>query len=358
MQRPIDYSPTPSSERPGALPAAVEANDLPLAAELLRAGADPDRKDPLGYPPLCLAAGLGNAQMVEVLLTAGADPLLLDTRMGASALHKASQSGVVDVARLLIRRGAFIDLQAPTHGHTPLIDAAWHKRAGMVAYLLEQGAIPTIRAHQGYTALNVARRDDLSHVVRILEAGDEAIAERIRQRRLIAAVTDNDLTMVRKLIEEGADVNEKFPVVGDGRDGHTPLLVAARNGNARIARELLAAGANPRIVDWLMKATPGHKAGYRGHPEVSRVLAEGGVETDAQGPYNGYTVLHDAIWHGHTETAKVFLEAGARTDLKGLDGLTPLEMAREHGYPEIAELIEARASLSEKAPSSQTSDVQ
>ncbi len=278
--------------------------------------------------------------MVEMLLTAGADPLLLDTRMGASALHKAAQSGVVDVARLLIQRGAFIDLQAPTQRHTPLIDAAWHKKAGMVAYLLEQGAISTIRAHQGYTALDVARRDDLSHIVRILEAGDEAIAERIRQRQLIAAVTDNDLTMVRKLIEEGANVNEKFPVVGDGRDGHTPLLVAARNGNADIARELLAAGANPRIVDWLMKATPGHKAGYRGHPEVSRVLVEGGIEVDAQGPYNGYTALHDAVWHGHVETAWVFLEAGARMELKGLDGRTPLEMARDYGYEDIVAMLE------------------
>jgi len=52
----VGAAPTPETFQ-----ASGEATDLPLAAELLKAGAD--RKDPLGYPSLCLAAALGNAQM-------------------------------------------------------------------------------------------------------------------------------------------------------------------------------------------------------------------------------------------------------------------------------------------------------
>jgi ankyrin repeat protein len=34
-----------------------------------------------------------------------------------------------------------------------------------------------------------------------------------------------------------------------------------------------------------------------------------------------------------------YIDAGARLDLRALDGRTPLEMARQYGYPEIVELL-------------------
>jgi uncharacterized protein len=63
-----------------------------------------------------IAAGLGQAQMVELLLTAGAEVLAIEPRMGATALHKGSQSGNADVIGLLLHHGAFIDQQFPFSG--------------------------------------------------------------------------------------------------------------------------------------------------------------------------------------------------------------------------------------------------
>jgi len=156
-------------------------------------------------------------------------------------------------------------------------------------------------------------------------------------------VMRNDVAEVKQLIAAGADVNEKSPVVGGGNDGQTPLLVACFLGHAEIVRELTKAGANPRIVDYLLKATPGHKAAYAGRPEALRILAEQGlVEWDAQGPYNGYTAVHDAVWHGHREALKVLLETDARLDLRGFDGNTAQDLARALGYDDMADMIEAK----------------
>lgn len=316
------------------LDAAIRRNDLAAAEQLLAAGADPNGKDSLGCPALSTSAGLGGAHMTELLLTAGADPLLLDTVMGSSSLHKAAQSGVVDVARLLLDQGALIDLQAPTHGHTPLIDAAWHKRTAMVAFLLERGADPDIAAHGGYDAASLLGGDDvLPEIHEVVEATRAHRRERNAAPLRLAALR-GDAAGIRRALREGADVNERAV------DGHTPLLDAAREGHVEAATELLSAGADPRIVDHLMKATPAHKAAYMGHAGILRLLAgQADPQLDVQDPYNGDTALHDATWHGHLEAAEALLAAGARTDIRGSDGRTALDLAREYGYEQLVALL-------------------
>jgi ankyrin repeat protein len=60
---------------------------------------------------------------------------------------------------------------------------------------------------------------------------------------------------------------------------------------------------------------------------------------DAQGPYNGYTPLMDAVWHGHFDAARVLVETGADLSLRGHDGRTALDLAREFGYGRLEELL-------------------
>ena len=54
---------------------SIRAGDLAATIALLRLGADANRRDPEGLTPLMIASGLGQPQMVELLLTAGADVL-------------------------------------------------------------------------------------------------------------------------------------------------------------------------------------------------------------------------------------------------------------------------------------------
>lgn len=316
---------------------AVEDDDAETVDRLLGAGAYTEIRDGRGLTALMIAAAHANAQIVERLLMAGADVFTIDARVGNSALHKACQGGSVSVARMLIDRGAHLDLPAPTTGHTPLMDAVWYKWPDLVELLLDHGVNQNLGTHYGFSMrqhldfelnANAIGRDRLVKIDQLLKRRSESDEARIKSLTLIAAVKANNIGEVRRLIKEGAKVDEVYPIVNSFDDGYTALLIAARDGQAEIVRELLAAGANVNATDAIFKATPLHKATYNGNLEILQILlAQPKIDVNVQGPLNGYTPLHDALWHGYAECAKLCVEAGARLDLKGHDGKTPLDIA-------------------------------
>jgi len=329
-----------------ALVTAVRKGDLADAADRLRAGVDFDAPDPEGLTPLMIASGRGQAQMVELLLTAGAEVHLVDSRAGAAALHKAALSGNPDVVSLLLDRGAFIDQQCPILGHTALHDAVVYKAEMVVRLLLSRGARTSIRNHSQETPLDLARRDKLDALAQLIAAKDKASEDQISAHPLVAAIAAGDLGKVRQLVCEGADIDVRLPMVGSPDDNYTPLAIAAREGHAEIVRSLLEAGANPRRVIGLFLGTSMHEACYFGHGDVIEVMLNGHErddirpsELDAQGALNGFTPLHDAVWHGHLEAARILVGEGARLDLVSHAGLTPRQLAVRYGYGELARLL-------------------
>ncbi|MDZ4876053.1 MAG: hypothetical protein CLLPBCKN_005473 [Chroococcidiopsis cubana SAG 39.79] len=318
---------------------AVENEELEAATSLLQQGADPNTRNPEnGLTVLMTAACHANVAMVKLLLDAGADVLTTDRKTGATPLHKACQGGSVEVARLLLDAGAFIDAVTPTMGHTPIMDALWYKWLELVKLLVERGANLNLSTHYGFTLddhlnfeLNVNQGEEKQKFIvikQIVDAGRKAARESIESQQVMAATDRGNLDAVKQLIENKADVNTVYPHINSFLDGHTPLLVAARDGHTEIVRELLKAGAKVRVEDWVFKGSPIHKATYNGNPEILKMLVEHpDIDLDVQGPINGYTPLHDALWHGDNECAEILINANARLDLKGHDGKTPLDIS-------------------------------
>ncbi|USX25108.1 ankyrin repeat domain-containing protein [Oxalobacteraceae bacterium OTU3CINTB1] len=330
------------------LETAIREGNLATVTGLLRTGANPNGRNAQQLTPLMIAAGLGQSQMVELLLTAGAEAQALEPRMGATALHKAAQSGNADVIALLLRHGAFIDQQSPILGHTALMDSVLHKQEEAVCALLEHGAKTAIRSHTQQTALDLAKSDGLDAIANLIEARSAADGERTKSFPWIAAIKTGNIDEVMRLIAAGRTLNERAPSVGGLDDGYTPLGLAAREGQTEIVRLLLNANADIRRVTGTMRGTPVHEASYFGHADALRVLTQGGAtkaELDAQGPYNGYTPLHDAVWHGHLEAAHVLVDAGAPLDLRSDSGLTPLALAQRYEYHDLARFLVHAASL-------------
>ena len=304
-------------------------------------------------PALHLAAAQGDLDAVNRRLAAGESVLLLDAAMGSSALHLAAQGGSAAVIRQLLAHGALVNLQSHSHGMTALMVAVWHRQPDAAAALLAHPDIDlAVRSRLGMTAEDML--DDATPQDTALRASFAAFHARAETQRdgqaLVAVLEDPALSAADKdvrvtsLLRQGADPNVMAPAGSPANPGHTPLLIAARDGLADVVRALLAAGADITRVDQFMLAHAAHKAAYMGHADVLRALARHPrfpEIADKQGPFNGYTALHDAVWHGHVEAVRVLIGAGVRLDLRGYDGRTAAEIAQGAGYDAIVALIAA-----------------
>jgi ankyrin repeat protein len=116
-----------------------------------------------------------------------------------------------------------------------------------------------------------------------------------------------------------ADINRALP------NGTTPLMHAARVGDAEGVRELLNRGADPALMNtdnngalWF--------ACFADSEGCVAELINAGAPLDSQN-VNGATALIYCASAGKTPLVRLLLEAGANPELMTLDDFTALELA-------------------------------
>jgi ankyrin repeat protein len=95
------------------------------------------------HAALALAAQLGQAEITGLLLEAGEDPNRYNPEgihSHATPLHHAVRGGRDAVVRLLVERGARLDIRDTIYKATPLDWANYHGRTGIGDYLRAKGA--------------------------------------------------------------------------------------------------------------------------------------------------------------------------------------------------------------------------
>lgn len=195
--------------------------------------------------------------------------------------------------------------------------------------------------------------------------------------RLVEAVKDRDLTAVRALLGQGADVNAAeadgttplyWAAVRDAADvvaaliaagadvsaasryGVTPLSAACLNGSAPVVRMLLAAGASPEAA-LPGGETPLMTAARTGVPEVVELLLAGGADVNVRESTRGQTALMWAAGEGHLPVIHMLVERGADVRARSDAGWTPLLFAAREGRLEaVRALLLAGADVNESLP--------
>ena len=127
-------------------------------------------------------------------------------------------------------------------------------------------------------------------------------------------------------------------------DGFQPLGLAAFFGQPEAVDQLLARGAE---VDTPAKhtfgVTPLHSALASPTPEVARQLVAAGADVNKPQP-SGATPLHSAAYIGSVDLTEFLLAQGANPSAQDKEGRTPAQIAQAQNHPEVAALLEQRAS--------------
>ncbi|MCQ6561299.1 ankyrin repeat domain-containing protein [Paenibacillus mendelii] len=189
-------------------------------------------------------------------------------------------------------------------------------------------------------------------------------------KQLIQASERKETDTVRKLIEEGANINTQ-----DSK-GRTAAMIATYNNDAATVKVLVEAGADVNIQD-SMKNSPFLYAGAEGYLDILKLTIAAGADPSITNRYGG-TALIPASEHGYVDvvkelltntnidvnhinnlgwtalmeaiilnnggekqqqTVQVLIDHGADVNIPDHDKVTPLQHARNKGFKEIERLL-------------------
>ena len=289
--------------------------------------------------PLNVAVEQGDREMVDALLEAGAD---IDRKSdwwagGFAPIHSVPRRLRPSLTTYLIQRGATVDVQAASeHGMldrlTRLLDEVpdrvnqpggdggrplhFAANVEVAELLLDRGALldPHDVDHWSTPAQWAVRdRPEVSHYLLAKGAGGDvfmyaAIDARVRIERAL----DDDPTAARAVFGRAF-----FPSPGS-RGGHIYHFLLGQYG-----------------------ATVLHVAAAVGRTDVAAMLLDAGADPDARGGYDDATSLHVAAWNDHPDMAELLVARGATIDIPSgsLHGTPPLGWALINGKHRAVERL-------------------
>ncbi|KAM9513138.1 B-cell lymphoma 3 protein homolog isoform 2-T2 [Salvelinus alpinus] len=137
---------------------AVITHQAQLVEALLRAGADPRALDRNGQTTVHLCCEHGQQACLSVVLSHPSILTCLEVRNyeGLTPLHLAVQGGHKELVRMLLDAGADINAMDIKSGHSPLIHAVENNNMDMVHFLIENDCNVNGQSYSGNTALHCA----------------------------------------------------------------------------------------------------------------------------------------------------------------------------------------------------------
>jgi ankyrin repeat protein len=365
-----------------------------ITGALLKAGADAAATKTGGQTILMTAARAGSPDVVRMLLERGGTTVQAQVNAreesyGETALMWAAAENHPAAAKLLIEHGADVNARSnplkyekdrfglegvttvlPHGSWTPLMYAARQGSLGAARVLAEMGADLNLTDPDGTTALAFAVINGHFDTAALLlkKGADPNLADSTGMAALYASVDMNTLgevygrparqqdsgdttalDLIKLLLEHGANPNGQLrtstlfrahtpgePTLGQGA---TPLMRAAKNGDAAAMRLLLEHGADPALAQknhttaLMLAAGLGRGLGVFARDyateaqmiEGVKVLLDQPVDINATND-SGQTALHFAALSSDA-TVKLLAEHGADLDIKDKQGRTPLDFA-------------------------------
>ncbi|XP_077481135.1 uncharacterized protein LOC144092352 isoform X38 [Stigmatopora argus] len=335
-----------------ALHIAARKDDTKAAALLLQSDHNADveskmmvnRTTESGFTPLHIAAHYGNINVATLLLNRGA-AVDFKARNDITPLHVASKRGNGNMVRLLVERGAKIDARTKD-GLTPLHCGARSGHEQVVEMLLNRGAPILSKTKNGLSPLHMATQGDHLNCVQLLLHHDAPVDDVTNDylTALHVAAHCGHYKVAKVIVDKKANPNAK------ALNGFTPLHIACKKNRVKVMELLLKHAASIQAVTE-SGLTPIHVAAFMGHENIVHQLINHGASPNTSN-VRGETALHMAARAGQSNVVRYLVQNGARVDAKAKDEQTPLHISSRLGKQDIVQQLLANGASPDTTTSS------
>ncbi|XP_048864575.1 ankyrin-3-like isoform X1 [Brienomyrus brachyistius] len=322
-----------------ALHIAARKDDTKAAALLLQNDHNADveskmmvnRTTESGFTPLHIAAHYGNINVATLLLNRGA-AVDFTARNDITPLHVAAKRGNGNMVRLLLDRGAKIDAKTKD-GLTPLHCGARSGHEQVVEMLLDRGAPILSKTKNGLSPLHMATQGDHLNCVQLLLHHNVPVDDVTNDylTALHVAAHCGHYKVAKVIVDKKANPNAK------ALNGFTPLHIACKKNRVKVMELLLKHGASIQAVTE-SGLTPIHVAAFMGHENIVTQLMHYGASLNTSN-VRGETALHMAARAGQSDVVRLLLQNGAKVDTKAKDDQMPLHICSRTGKADIVQQL-------------------
>jgi ankyrin repeat protein len=252
-----------------------------------------------------------------------------------AAMHFAARDGNLPITRILVNAGADLERRS-ANGTRPLVVAIMNNHIELALFLLEQGADP-----------NAA--DDFYKRTPLFAAVERRNPDFTRDTAPPVADNRDPMDLIKELLARGANPNAQvnttpfrgfFQVSANWAnfDGQTPFIRAALSGDVTLMRLLLERGADPSIstyegstalmaaagVNWVVAQT--YSRSDEEYLEAAKLCLEKGADVNAVNN-QGFIAMHGAANRGFDKMVQLLADHGSKLDVKDKQGRTPMTFA-------------------------------
>ncbi|XP_067678573.1 ankyrin-1-like [Haliotis asinina] len=318
------------------LNSASKTGDIRKVKEILSQGhVDIDCKGRIGRTPVMWAAGEGHKEVVDLLMSRGANLSITDG-FGLTILHSACLGGDVDLVKNVISQN-MLDINGRVHcGRTAVMMAAENRHRDVVKLLVDKGADVSVVDETGDNIIHCAcRGGDVGVVKYILSKSMVDVDRRGSNKMTPIMVAKNykHREVVDLLVSKWPDGSLKYYK-------HRSILQSAcQKGNIDMVKFILSQNTVSINTGWKATITPIMIAAEMGHKEVVKLLVSSGADVSLA-DNKGDNILHYTCQGGHTEIVKYILSQNmSDINSRGFQKMSPLMRAALMGHREVMKLL-------------------
>lgn len=334
-----------------------------LEREMAGGGHSWDEKDhSSGDSILMVAASMGNLNVMQYLINSGAN-IQFTGLDGGTALTRAASNGRYDAVKLLMDSGyEFLPYNEESAFENELHGAAENGDTEMMKLLFAYGfqlkkkslhfALDGVCKSGNHEAIdllvNEAQKQELkadfdygNGLIDAIDRNDLETVEYLLKTYgvninkldgwgLNAAVKENNIEMVRYLLNHGAKVNP------DVQGEETPLYCAVNCSGIEMVELLVEAGADIEQPVWNEETVVMSAAATSSR--ILKYLVEKGADINKQST-EGVTCLYYAVIGGKRENVEFLLSQGVDTSPVIKDGKTAYQIAKDKKDKEILRIF-------------------